>query len=168
MCWLQVACHPWHELHPSGKTQPHWFRLFVDLGKGMMKWDVCYICTLMWFFPSFSHSLSFFGLTGTTTWWTVSGTESSPFRSTHVGKCMIFSESFFTSNECSVAEQTITYKTHVLHLWTTQMHIHGKQTSELWSPVVSCRLRSPEGSGCRPSWWSLCSQLREVHPEHIN
>lgn len=73
--------------------------------------EIFAVCTLMWFFPSLSQSLSVFGLTGTTTWWTVSGTESSPFRSTHVGKCMIFSESFFTSNECSVAEQTITYNT---------------------------------------------------------
>lgn len=64
--------------------------------------------TLMWFLPRRSHRRSLLGLTGTTTWWTVSGTESSPFRSTHVGKCMMRSDNFFTSNECRVAEQTIT------------------------------------------------------------
>lgn len=68
----------------------------------------CRALTLMWLFPSLSQSLSVLGFTGTTTWWTVSGTESSPFKSTHVGKCMIFSDSFFTSKECKVAEHTIT------------------------------------------------------------
>lgn len=68
----------------------------------------CRELTLMWLFPSLSQSLSVLGFTGTTTWCTVSGTESSPFKSTHVGKCMIFSDSFFTSKECKVAEHTIT------------------------------------------------------------
>lgn len=64
----------------------------------------------MWFLARRSHRRSLLGLTGTTTWWTDSGTESSPFRSTQVGKCMMRSDSFFTSNECSVAEHTMTWK----------------------------------------------------------
>lgn len=74
----------------------------------LYKRERCRALTLMWLFPSLSQSLSVLGFTGTTTWWTVSGTESSPFRSTQVGKCMIFSDSFFTSKECKVAEHTIT------------------------------------------------------------
>lgn len=123
----------------------------------------------MWFFPSLSQSLSCFGLTGTTTWWTVSGTESSPFRSTHVGKCMIFSESFFTSNECSVAEQTITYNTNsglVMRNCRSDSSLESRTLEPGW-PVVSCRLRWPEGSGYRSSWWSQCSRPTGVHPEHM-
>lgn len=142
-CWLQVVCHPWHELHQSVKTQDQWFRLFQHPAEWSEIFaNVKYICTRMWFFPSFSQIRSFFGLTGTTTWWTVSGTESSPFRSTHVGKCMIFSESFFTSNECSVAEQTITYNTYNnLFIKNCSGQLYRKLKS---SALITCSLLPSE------------------------
>ena len=69
----------------------------------------------------FVQDESWRGLTGTMTWWTVSGTESWPFRSTQVGKCINRSANFFTSNAWSVAEikeklQTVKWK-NKLSMW---------------------------------------------------
>lgn len=80
------------------------------------KANASFLQTRMWFLPIRSQRRSILGFTGTTTWWTVSGTESSPFRSTHVGKCMMRSDNFLTSKECRVAEQTITWERKYQHI----------------------------------------------------
>lgn len=101
--------------------------------------------TRMWFFPSRSQSLSVLGFTGTTTWCTVSGTESSPFKSTQVGKCIIFSDSFFTSKECKVAEQTITWEqeTHICKGHWQERSVNQRAGTETGHPQTRRRQQLP-------------------------
>lgn len=68
-----------------------------------------------------STSLFLSGLTLTTTWCTVCGTVSRPFRSTHVGRSQRVSASLAISGEWSVAE-----KKHTWRLWyAVRMRLGG-------------------------------------------
>lgn len=109
--------------------------------------------TRMWFLPRRSQRRSILGFTGTTTWWTVSGTESSPFRSTHVGKCMMRSDNFLTSKECRVAEQTITWERKYQHITISVWNVLYSFCVEIMSvPAAFCHQRWPVGFDCGSCW----------------